>query len=247
MKIFYSARANAFYRDDFHGTRLISIPDPDWKQPMIKVPDPAWSTPVVKGPMPGWSRPLVEIPNPDWKEGAVDVPETVLVPDVNAAAPIVDIPDLEAVHPLIDTPDPSAVAPLIEVPNPNCLLPPEDELVVVSEDEHRAIEATIATSFSVLTSDEQGRPKAVPAPGPTPEEMARRERALRDKALLLTDPLIARHRDEVEAERPTTITTEQYKQLQSYRQDLRGWPESTYFPLLDKRPMPPEWLVSLIG
>ncbi|TWR64445.1 phage tail protein [Pseudomonas grimontii] len=76
--------------------------------------------------------------------------------------------------------------------------------------------------------------------------MKNRERAIRDRALLLTDPLISRHRDEVEAERPTTLTAEQYKQLQGYRQDLRDWPESVQFPAIEYRPEQPAWLAELI-
>lgn len=246
MKIFYSARTNLFYRDDFHGTRLILVPDPDWKPPMTKVPDPDWITPVNEGPMPGWVRPFVDVQNPEWEEGAVDVPETISVPDMNATAPIVGIPDLEAEHPLIDIPDASALAPSIEVPNPDCLLPPESELVEVSWDRYQELRAIIATSPSMITSDDKGRPIAVPAPGPTPEQVAYSERALRDKMLLFTDPLVARHRDELETERPTTFTAEQYKQLQGYRQALRDWPETGHFPAFEYRPEQPTWLAELI-
>jgi hypothetical protein len=247
VKIFYSARANDFYRDDFHGARFIFVPDPEWTVPVKKVPDPEWVTPVKKVPMSDWVRPLIEIPNPEWEEGAIDIPETLNVPDMDAVAPIVDVPDLEAVHPLIDIPDTSALAPSIEVPNPNCLLPPESELVEVSEDRYQELRAIIATSPSVITSDDKGHPIAVPAPGPTPEQVAYSERALRDKMLLLTDPLVARHRDELEAERLTTLAVEQYKQLQGYRQDLRDWPESEHFPAVEYRPEQPAWLADSIG
>ncbi|TFY96128.1 phage tail protein [Pseudomonas nabeulensis] len=98
----------------------------------------------------------------------------------------------------------------------------------------------------MLAPGENGRPSTVPAPGPTLEEQKNRERAIRDRVLLLTDPLISRHRDEVEAERPTALTAEQYKQLQGYRQDLRDWPESEYFPAIEYRPEQPAWLAQLI-
>lgn len=84
------------------------------------------------------------------------------------------------------------------------------------------------------------------AAAPTPQELESRERALRDQTLLLTDSLVARHRDEVEAERSTTLSAEQYRQLQGYRQDLRDWPESEHFPAIDYRPPPPSWLAELI-
>ncbi|WP_010213949.1 phage tail assembly chaperone [Pseudomonas sp. R81] len=218
MTIFFSAKQNLFFNDEFHGTRLISVADPAWVRPTIKVEDPKWTPPEK------------EVSNPAWSEGAEGVPETIFVPDFDAKPP------------LIDSPDESASAPLIEIQNPRCLLPPESELVVTSAEEHAAIYNAIATSNVVLSSDNKGYPITIPAPGPAPEEMAYSERALRDKMLLLTDPLVARHRDELEAERPTTLTVEQYKQLQGYRQDLRDWPESEHFPTVEYRPEQPAWL-----
>ncbi|NWC90325.1 phage tail protein [Pseudomonas reactans] len=98
----------------------------------------------------------------------------------------------------------------------------------------------------MLAPGKKGRPSTAPAPEPTLEELKNRERAIRDRALLLTDPLISRHRDELETERPTTLTAEQYKQLQGYRQDLRVWPESEHFPAVEYRPVQPAWLAELI-
>ncbi len=156
------------------------------------------------------------------------------------------VPDEDAVPPTIDLPDYSASASLIAVPNPLCLLPPEAELVEVPQKEHDEIFRVLALGGSVLTPGKDGRPSTAPAPGPTLEELKSRERAVRDKTLLLTDPMIARHRDELEAERPTTLTVEQYKQLQGYRQDLRDWPESEHFPAIEYRPVQPAWLAELI-
>lgn len=59
--------------------------------------------------------------------------------------------------------------------------------------------------------------------------------------------MIARHRDELEAERSTTLTVEQYKQLQGYRHDLRDWPESAHFPELEYRPEQPAWLAEQLN
>lgn len=226
MKIFYSAKQNAFFNDVFHGTRTIQISDPEWIRPTVSVPDPEWT------------HPNISVPNPAWFEGeepdAQTEPETVLIPD----------PD--AVHPMIEVPDEQASAPLITVPNPACLLPPESELVDVAQDEHDEIFRVLALGGSVLAPGKKGRPGTAPAPPPTEEDLKSRERAIRDRALLLTDPLISRHRDEVEALRPTTLTAEQYTQLQGYRQDLRGWPESVHFPAVGYRPEQPVWLAELI-
>jgi hypothetical protein len=217
VKIFYSAKANAFFNEVFHGTRTVQIPDPEWVRPTRKVQDPAWE------------HPTTEVPNPDWSEDSL-VPEFILIPDMDAEAPLIDVPDDEAKW------------PEISAPNPACLLPPEDEIVEVSQADHDAIFRAVATGSSTFTAGENGRPIVIDAPGPTLEELKGRERAVRDRVLLLTDPLIARHRDELEAERPTTLTAEQYKQLQGYRQDLRDWPESEHFPAVDYRPEQPAWL-----
>ena len=226
MNIFYSAKQNAFFNDVFHGTRTIQVPDPKWVRPTVPVPDPEWI------------RPNISVPNPAWFEGedpdAQTEPETILIPDPDAVPPMIDVPDAEA------------LAPLIVVPNPACLLPPESELVDVAQDKHDEIFRVLALGGSVLAPGKNGRPSTVPAPGPTVDELKDRERAIRDRTLLLTDPLISRHRDEIEAQRPTSIKGEQYKQLQGYRQDLRDWPESEHFPAIEHRPEQPGWLAELI-
>lgn len=222
MNIFYSAKHNAFFNEVFHGTRTIQVPDPKWERPTIPIQDPAWN------------RPNIQVENPDWSEGDTVTPETIWVPDIDAVAPMIEVPD--------DSTSP----PLIVVPNPKCLLPPESELVDVPQEEHDEIYRVLSLGGSILTPGKNGRPSTAPAPGPTLDELKARERAVRDRALLLTDPMIARHRDELEAERPTTLTGEQYKQLQGYRQDLRDWPESEHFPATEYRPTQPAWLAELI-
>ncbi len=231
MKIFYSAKQNAFFNDEFHGARTILVPDPEWMRPTVKVPDPEWSQPWISVPNPAW----VEVVEVEGEESETQTaPETILIPD----------PD--AVHPMIEVPDEQASPPLITVPNPACLLPPESELVEVLQDEHDEIFRLLAMGGSVLAPGKKGRPSIAPAPGPTLDELKERERSRRDRALLLTDPLISRHRDELEAERPTSLTGAQYKELQGYRQDLRDWPESAEFPAVESRPEQPAWLAELI-
>ena len=222
MKIFYSAKENAFVNEVFHGTRTIQVPDPKWVRPTIPVQDPTWN------------RPYIQVDNPDWSEGDTVTPETIWVPDLDAVAPMIEVPD--------DT----ASAPLVVVANPKCLLPPESELVDVPQEEHDEIYRVLSLGGSILVPGKNGRPSTAPAPGPTLDELKARERAIRDRALLLTDPMIARHRDELEAERPTTLTVEQYKQLQGYRQALREWPESEHFPAVEYRPEQPAWLADQI-
>ncbi len=232
MKIFYSAHGNTFFNEQFHGTRTIQVTDHEWIRPTLNVPDPEWIRPNISVPNPAWVG-VVEVEGEESE--ALTEPETMLVPD----------PD--AVHPLVEVPDEQAAPPLITVPNPACLLPPESELVEVTQDEHDEIFRRLSLGGSVLVPGENGRPSTAPAPAPTLEELIIRERAIRDRSLLLTDPLVSRHRDEVESNRPTTLTAEQYQQLQRYRQDLRDWPESEYFPALEHRPEQPGWLADQLG
>ena len=231
MMIFYSEKDNTFFNEVFHGTRTIQVADPEWVRPTVAVPDPEWI------------RPSISVPNPAWVELDGGGEET----DVQVESKTILIPDPDAIPPMIEVPDDGASAPLIPVPNPACLLPPASELVDVTQDEHDEIYRVLSLGGSVLAPGENGRPTTIPAPGPTLEEQKNRERAIRDRVLLLTDPLISRHRDEVEAERLTTLTAEQYKQLQGYRQDLRDWPESEHFPAIEYRPDEPVWLAAHLG
>jgi len=90
-------------------------------------------------------------------------------------------------------------------------------------------------------SDARGRPAWI-TPTVTVEEAAAQERAWRDRQLSGTDNWVVRHRDELEADRQTTLSAEQYQQLQRYRLDLRDWPESDLFPAAASRPLAPDWL-----
>jgi len=69
-----------------------------------------------------------------------------------------------------------------------------------------------------------GGPVAV-APDPEPGLLVQRDNALRE-----TDWLVARHRDEVELEVPTTLTGEDYRRLQKWRSDLRNLKSQPGFP-----------------
>lgn len=98
----------------------------------------------------------------------------------------------------------------------------------------------------VRSHDKRGHPILIERPAPTPEELAVPERRWRDTELKLTDPVVARHRDQVEAMSETTLTAEQYVTLQAYRSALRDWPESREFPNSTKRPVAPDWLSSFL-
>lgn len=53
-----------------------------------------------------------------------------------------------------------------------------------------------------------------------------------------------RHRDEVDLGIATTLTVEQFAELLGYIQQLRDWPQSAQFPVVEYRPSPPAWLAA---
>ncbi|GID08017.1 phage tail assembly chaperone [Pseudomonas sp. 008] len=69
-----------------------------------------------------------------------------------------------------------------------------------------------------------------------------RERLWRRSSLSANQWLVARHRDEQDLGRVTTLTAKQYLELLEYRQALREWPESSQFPQTPARPAAPHWL-----
>lgn len=74
------------------------------------------------------------------------------------------------------------------------------------------------------------------------ENALENERIWRDAQLNATEWLVSRHRDEIDLQRETTLTTEQYQKLLAYRQQLRDWPQADQFPVIGNRPIRPEWL-----
>lgn len=81
---------------------------------------------------------------------------------------------------------------------------------------------------------------------PTADQAADIERQLRTAQLTATDCLVARDRDELEDGGGTTLTTEQYTELQNYRRALREWPQGTFFPFSEHRPVAPRWLATAV-
>lgn len=85
-------------------------------------------------------------------------------------------------------------------------------------------------------------PSLIERPPMAPAQLAELERAWRDGQLAKTDGIVARQRDELEGGGVTTLTTEQYAELQVYRRELRDWPQGAAFPLAEHRPVAPNWL-----
>lgn len=92
-----------------------------------------------------------------------------------------------------------------------------------------------------LYADGNGLPGAKLPDPLTASEQAAVERTWRDRQIEATDALVLRHRDELEMG-PTTLASEQYKELQLYRNQLREWPEDELFPSFQGRPVQPQWL-----
>lgn len=115
-----------------------------------------------------------------------------------------------------------------------------------------AVEVTEEDYASLMKGNELGK-RIVPGDGgypvlaeplqASPEIQAAIERQWRDAQLMASDGVVSRHRDEVEAGGATTLSAEQYTELQAYRQELRKWPQGEEFPLVDHRPVAPMWLV----
>ncbi|WP_257154409.1 phage tail protein [Pseudomonas sp. ICMP 8385] len=172
---------------------------------------------------PKWKQPEIKVADPDWAPGDDD--------EEGAEAPLISIPD------------PDAVPPLIEVPNPKCSLPPKAELRDLPQDKYLAL-LVAQSQGKVIQANSKGEPVAVDPPPPSDVELERRERIWRDSALANTDGLVVRHRDELELQQATTLTTEQYQQLQRYRLDLRVWPLAEHFPDRQFRPVIPDWVAA---
>ncbi|VVM54786.1 hypothetical protein PS655_00978 [Pseudomonas fluorescens] len=117
---------------------------------------------------------------------------------------------------------------------------PEDGVEVSLE--HRRAILDGQSAGMVVAADESGGPILIDRPAPSAEIQAAAERVWRDRQLAFTDPLVSRHRDEVEEGASTSITPEQYAELQGYRRLLRDWPQGEQFPLAEHRPPAPTWL-----
>ncbi|MCX4217967.1 phage tail assembly chaperone [Pseudomonas sp. MCal1] len=116
------------------------------------------------------------------------------------------------------------------------------DVVEVSESVWQALLDELAISPKKMSSRPDGQPVLIDPPPLDAQELAEVERTWRDAQLALTDPLVSRHRDEIEEGGATSITAEQYAELQAYRRQLRDWPQGSQFPLAEHRPIAPLWL-----
>ena len=121
---------------------------------------------------------------------------------------------------------------------------PEDSVKISDEDYDSLMEGQ--SQGKLIVANDHGYPVLQDPPPPTAEFLAAVERVWRNAQLTATDGVVSRHRDEVEEAAGTTLTADQYVDLQAYRRALRGWPESGEFPLIDHRPPAPGWLAAQV-
>lgn len=103
------------------------------------------------------------------------------------------------------------------------------DAIAISDEQHQWLLAGQATGKRMKV-DADGAHALVDRAPPTDDELAVSLRSQRDAALTATDGLVARHRDQQEAGTRTTLTVDQYKALQAYRQALRDVPAADGFP-----------------
>lgn len=93
-----------------------------------------------------------------------------------------------------------------------------------------------------IRSHVDGLPVLIDRPPASPEDLAELERHWRDGELSAVTWLRDRHRDQLDAGTPTTLSPELFAELLAYLQALRDWPQSEAFPDPTQRPTAPEWI-----
>lgn len=127
-----------------------------------------------------------------------------------------------------------------EIGNRGCSIPKGAR--EITEEQHAELVAA-QSNGKLIVPGPDGYPLAIDPPPLSVAEQEVAERAWRDAQFVPTDGIVSRHRDEIEDGSPTTLTPEQYAELQSYRRLLRNWPEAGEFPFAEHRPAAPAWLV----
>jgi len=117
------------------------------------------------------------------------------------------------------------------------------DVVEVPESVWQSLLNELSTSPKMMSSRPNGQPVLINPPPLDAEALAAVERAWRDAQLALTDPFVSRHRDELEEGSETSLTLDQYAELQAYRRQLRDWPLALEFPSTEQRPVAPSWLM----
>jgi hypothetical protein len=122
-----------------------------------------------------------------------------------------------------------------------------DDVIEIPKDYWISLLQQLAVSAKMIgVRADNGYPILIDPPSPSTEELEDIERGWRIAQLAATDGLVARDRDELEDGGGTTLTTEQYAELQAYRRELRDWPQGSFFPFSEHRPVAPRWLATAL-
>ncbi|CEL27855.1 phage tail assembly chaperone [Pseudomonas fluorescens] len=130
----------------------------------------------------------------------------------------------------------------VYVPGINSIDIPADVIEIPQTYWISLLQQLAVTAKVIGVRADNGYPILVDPPPPSAEAAADIERRWRTAQLAATDGLVARDRDELEDGGGTTLTTGQYAELQTYRRQLRDWPQGSFFPFSEHRPVAPSWL-----
>ncbi|NTZ94827.1 hypothetical protein FCH79_05755 [Pseudomonas koreensis] len=97
----------------------------------------------------------------------------------------------------------------------------------------------------VISATATGQP-VLGEPQVSPVALIALERGWRNNVLQSTQWLVLRDAEELEMGEGTTLRSEEFKQLLTYRQALRDWPDNPDFPNVRSRPVEPDWLERLL-
>ncbi|MDF0730551.1 phage tail protein [Pseudomonas entomophila] len=115
------------------------------------------------------------------------------------------------------------------------------DAVAISEDRYASVIGN-PTPGMVREHDADNLPILV-EPLPLDEAaLAAQERSWRDTAIDRVLWLRERHRDELDLARSTTLTDAQFKELLTYVQVMRDWPQALAFPNREYRPLTPAFI-----
>ncbi len=134
----------------------------------------------------------------------------------------------------------------VYVPGINSTDIPEDVIEIPQAYWISLLQQMAVTPKVVAVSSANGFPILIDPEPPTADQVAETERHWRTSQLAATDGLVARDRDELEDGGGTTLTTDQYTELQTYRRALRDWPQGSFFPFSEHRPVAPRWLATAL-
>ncbi|MDD1147148.1 tail fiber assembly protein [Pseudomonas protegens] len=141
---------------------------------------------------------------------------------------MIEIPDPEFVQ-SIDSSDSEQQAPLITVPNPRCSLPPEDQLVPLTDNEYAALFAGQAAGQQIARGA-SGRPELVDPAAPSTEDLIAAANSKRDALLLAAALRIAPLQDVADFDEATAAELTSLNAWKQYRVAVNRVSEQQGYP-----------------